>query len=195
MQKVMKNEVDTRYNEILRNLYVHWKLESKKKYEELTEQGLNTSGIGVKSLYNLIEKLVFESIENLDNMINQIYKEFNAVIPFKELKKYIQGFEKSIYGHIDSMQKDIKDIFNTSAQLSEASSELKVNNIKGNTKAKLDRIYLKNKNLQKYKKIDWLVIINILTTVIGVSVAIISLLIQLIDSSHISCVRTFFNIQ
>lgn len=94
MQEAMKDELDARYGYILRSLSVNWKLESKSKYEELIREGLNTSGAGVESMYNLIEKLVFNSIGNLDNIINQISKEFNNVIHFKELKNTYKDLKK-----------------------------------------------------------------------------------------------------
>ena len=38
MQKNFKKDLDTKYNDIFRNLYVQWKLQSKKKYEELYKE-------------------------------------------------------------------------------------------------------------------------------------------------------------
>lgn len=190
MQKVMKNEVDTRYNEILRNLYVNWKSQSKNKSVELKRTGLNTSGVGIKSMYDLIEKLIFDSIESLDNTINQISKDFNTVIPFKDLKKYVQAFEKAIYGHIDGMQKDIRDMFGEITPSCEASFENTICNIKGNAKSKLDRIYTKNKNLQKFKKIEWLVIFNTIVAILGLVVGIMSLV---KDNSQVQYLSIIFN--
>lgn len=189
MQKVMKDEVNERYSIILRNLNVNWKLELKNKSEELKRIGLNTSGVGIKSMYDLIEKLVYSSIENLDMEIKLISEEFNAVIPFKTLKHYIQKFEKAIYGHIDSMQEDIKNTFQPMTPSCETSFDTQIDNIKGNTKAKLDRIYSKNKNLQKFKKIEWLVLINTIIALGGLVVGIISLF---KDSNQVQYLTIFF---
>ena len=65
MQKVLKNEIDTRYKQILRNLSSNWKIELKNKYEELIGKGLHTSGRGIQTLYNLIEKSIYNSINKL----------------------------------------------------------------------------------------------------------------------------------
>lgn len=73
------------------------------------------------------------------------------------------------------MKKDIKDTFEDLTPSCEASFELRLNNIKENAKGELDRIHIKNKNLQKYKKIEWLVIFNTIATIGGFIVGIISL--------------------
>ena len=63
MQKNFKKDLDTKYNDIFRNLYVQWKLQSKKKYEELQSNGLANSGVGSKTMYTLMEELINKTIE------------------------------------------------------------------------------------------------------------------------------------
>lgn len=174
MKKTMENEIDKRYSEILRNLYVNWMLGLKNKNEELKSKGLDTSGVGIEIIYNLIEKLAFNTCENLDNMFEDIKKEFNTKIPLKVLKKYIDKSINSIFGHLNNMQEDIANKFGNDILVQ--SNESSINNIKGNVKAKLERIYDKNKNLQKFKKIEWLVIINTIATIGGFIISIIGLI-------------------
>lgn len=170
MKKAIEDEIDKRYSEILGNLYKNWMLELKNKDEELKNKGLDNSGAGITIIYNLIEKLVFNTCKNLDNMFEDIKKEFNTKIPLKILRKYIDKSKKSISGHLTSMEKDLFDKFEKIA-----SNELEINNIKGNVNAKLERIYDKNNNLQNFKKIEWSVIIEIIIGIAGLIIAIIAL--------------------
>ena len=178
MQDSMKNEINERYHEILKKLNTNWKLKSKSKHEELIRQGLNMSGVGINSMYNLIEEVIFNSINDLDNMIKDISNEFNDKIPFRELKKHIYKFENTINDYIDCMDKDIHEISEKLTDSCESSFKSKISNIKSNAKNKLERIYIKNKNLQKYKKIEWLVIINTGVAIAGLIVEIIGLVKQ-----------------
>ena len=139
MQESMKKEINDRYHEILRKLYINWKFKSKSKYEELRRQGLDSSGHAITSMHDLIQALVYISIEDLDNMIKEISKEFNDKIPYKELKKYINNFEEALYGHVDSMEKDVEDKFRGLISICEPSLELWINNIKGNIKSKFKK--------------------------------------------------------
>ena len=175
MKETMKKEIDKRYEEIFRNLYVNWKLKLKNKQEELVAIGLNSSGAGVTSIYSLIEKLVYDTIENLDKMIADIKNEFKTKIPLKYLKQYLEKSEKAIYNHIDKMEKEILNQYDK--VLFNDSNNSKINNLKGNVRAKLARIYDKNKNLHEFKRIEWLVIINTIATIGGFILSIISLVI------------------
>lgn len=173
MKKSMKKEIDKRYSEIFRKLNIDWKLELKRTQEELISKGLNTSGIGVKSFYDLIDKLVYDTIEMLDKMFDKIKEDFKSKIPLKDLKQYTQKSEENILANINEMEKEI--LSKVDAILVNATNELRINNIKGNAKAKLERIYDKNKNLNNYKRIKWLVVINTVATIGGFILGIISL--------------------
>lgn len=170
VKKAIEDEIDKRYSEILGNLYKNWMLELKNKKGELKNNGLDNSGAGITIIYNLVEKLVFNTCENLDNMFEDIKKEFNTKIPLKIMRKYIDKSKKAIAGHLTSMDKDIDDKFEKII-----STELKINNIKGNVNAKLERIYDKNKNLHEFKRIEWKFIIEIIIGIAGLIIAIISL--------------------
>ena len=72
MQKNFKDDLDTKYNEIFRNLYVQWKLQNKKRYEELQSKGLANSGAGSKSMYLLMEELANKAICDLQQLFNNL---------------------------------------------------------------------------------------------------------------------------
>ena len=72
MQKNFKDDLDTKYNEIFRNLYVQWKLQNKKRYEELQSKGLANSCAGSKSMYLLMEELANKAICDLQQLFNNL---------------------------------------------------------------------------------------------------------------------------
>ena len=51
MQKNFKNDLETKYNDIFRNLYVQWKLQCKKKFEELQSNGLANQDKDMKNFF------------------------------------------------------------------------------------------------------------------------------------------------
>lgn len=173
MKESMQKEIDKRYEEIFRNLYVNWKFKFKNKKEELLSIGLNASGVGVTSMYDLIEKLIYDTIENLDKMFEDIKDEFKAKIPLKYIKQYLEKSEKAIYNHIAEMEKEILNQYDK--LFINESNNSKINNLKGNVKLRLERIYDRNKNLQEYRKVEWPVVIEIIIGIIGLILAIIAL--------------------
>ena len=172
MNETIKKEIEKRYFDILQNLYLSWKLNLKDNKEKLV-----LSETGIRYIYDLIEKLVYQTIENLDKMFEDIKSEFKVKIPLKYLKQCLEKSTKSIYNYIDEMEKEILNQYNKVLDIE--SNNCKINNLKGNVKSKLERIYDKNKNLEEFKRIEWLVIINTIATIGGFIVSIISLVITL----------------
>lgn len=88
MQKNFKNDLETKYNDIFRNLYVQWKLQCKKKFEELQSNGLANSGVASKFMYTLMEELINKAICDLQQLFNNLPTKYNRKISFKDLGEY-----------------------------------------------------------------------------------------------------------
>lgn len=174
MKQEMKKEINIRYTEIFKKLYLDWKIESEFKYKEITDRGLNKSGVGIKMMYDIIEKLTHKTIEELDNMFQDINREFKTDIPLKYLREYINDGEEAIHKHIKNMEQELtKKVEKRFTK--DSSIEIKINNLKQNAKIKMERIYDKNKNIHNFKKIEWLVIINTIATIGSFIIGIIGL--------------------
>lgn len=173
MRKYMKEELERRYNEIFRKYYTEYMIELKNKYENLLEKRLDKSGVAVKVMYDVVEKEVYEVIENLDNLISEINTLFEP-ITLTDLSQYIDRSKKNINSSIDKMESIICEKLGNDKLLNIETIKQKSNNIKQNNIHKLNQIYLKNKNINSFKKIEWLVIINTIATVGGFILTIIS---------------------
>lgn len=177
MKESMREELERRNKEIFKKLYTDYMIKLDREYENIVTNGLKTSGIAVNIMYDVVEKLVYETIEKIDNLVNEIKSIFEP-IPLNDLKEYIERCEKNISGHIDGMQNKILEKFKDDKLLNVEILKQKLNNIKENSNYKLNQIYLKNKNIESFKKIEVVVIINTIATVGSFIIAIISLFIR-----------------
>lgn len=180
MQKNFKNDLDTKYNEIFRNLYVQWKLQSKKKYEELQSNGLANSGAGSKSMYILMEELIDKALCDLQQLFNNLPTKYNREISFKDLDEYKEKTINNIDGHINNMEKEFKSEYNSKLLLIAESNEISLNNLRGNAKDRIDKLFNEITNLRKGKKIEGLVIFNIVFTILSFLIGIASLVVGII---------------
>lgn len=180
MQKNFKNDLETKYNDIFRNLYVQWKLQSKKKYEELQSNGLANSGVGSKSMYVLMEELINKAICDLQQLFNNLPTKYNRKISFKDLDEYKQKTINNIDGHINNMKKELKSEYKDKLLFITESNEIYLNNLRGNSKNKIDKLFDEITNLMKGKKIEGLVIFNIVFTILSFLIGIASLVVGII---------------
>ena len=183
MQKNFKNDLDTKYNDIFRNLYVQWKLQSKKKYEELQSKGLANSGVGSKSMYLLMEDLINKAICELQQLLNNLPTKYNRKISFKDLNEYKEKTINSIDGHINNMEKELKKEYKNNLLFVAESNEIFLNNLKGNSKNKIEKLFNEIANLRKGKKMEGLVIFNIVFTILSFLMGIASLIVGIIGLS------------
>ena len=108
MQQNFRKELETKYDDLYKTLYVKWKQQSKLKYEELQEKGLINSGIGIKELYKLIETLINQTLIDLQSLFENIQISYNRKISLKDLEQYKEKSKKNINEHIVAMHKEIK---------------------------------------------------------------------------------------
>lgn len=169
MQVNFKNEFEARYTEIFKRLYVEWKKHSKDKTKELQEKGIYNSGVGRKMMCELAETLIYDTIDEIQWLFETIQKEYNREIPLKDLEQLTNVLKESINGHIDIMNKDIMD----GNDMRIESIGIFINNLKQNSKIKLDRMYDRIVNLRKGKRIEKLIIINTIVGIVSLVVSII----------------------
>lgn len=181
MQKNFKEDFEKRYNKIFKNLYVQWKLQSKMKYEELQKKGLAKSGSGSRDMYILIEQLANQATDDLKKLFMTIPEKYNRKIPLKNLEEYEIKTKNNICGHIDNMQKDIEKIYNEDKLLISESNKIFFNNIKSNLILNVEEISQEIKNLRKGKKVEGLVIFNIIFTLLSFAVGVASLIVGVIS--------------
>lgn len=180
MQKNFKNDLETKYNDIFRNLYVQWKLQSKKKYEELQSNGLANSGVGSKSMYKVTEELINIAICDLQQLFNNLPTKYNRKISFKDLNEYKEKMINNIDGHINNMEKELKNEYKNDLLFTAETNEIFINNLKGNSKNKIDKLFDEITNMRKGKKIEGLVIFNIVFTILSFLIGIASLVVGII---------------
>lgn len=180
MQKNFKKDLDTKYNDIFRNLYVQWKLQSKKKYEELQSNGLANSGVGSKTMYTLMEELINKTICELQQLFINLPTTYNRKISLKELNEYKEKTLNNIEGHINSMEKELMHDYENKLLFIVETNQIFVNNLKGNSKNKIEKIFDEIVNLRKGKKIEGLVIFNIIFTILSFLIGIASLIVGII---------------
>lgn len=175
MQKNFKNDLETKYNDIFRNLYVQWKLQSKKKFEELQSNGLANSGVGAKAMYQLMEELINKAICDLQSLFNNLPTKYNRNISSKDLNEYKEKTINNIDGHINNMEKELKNEYKNDLLFTAETYEIFLNNLKGNSINKVDKLFDEITNLRKGKKIEGLVIFNIVFTILSFLIGIASL--------------------
>jgi len=180
MQKNLKNDLETKYNEIFRNMYIQWKLQSKKKCEELQSNGLAGSGICSKIMYSLMEEIINETISDLQQLFNDLPTKYNRRISTKELNDYRKRTLKNIHGHIDSMKKELKDNYENKLFFITQTSEIFQNNLECNFKDKIEKLFDEIVNLRKGKKMEGLIIFNIVFTILNFLIGIASLIVGII---------------
>lgn len=180
MQKNFKNDLETKYNDIFRNLYVQWKLQWKKKFEELQSNGLANSGIASKFMYTLMEELINKAICDLQQLFNNLPTKYNRKISFKDLGEYKEKTINNIDGHINNMEKELKSEYKDKLLFITESNEIYLNNLRGNSKNKIDKLFDEITNLRKGKKIEGLVIFNIVFTILSFLIGIASLVVGII---------------
>ena len=180
MIEQLKNDLETKYNDIFRNLYLQWKLQSKKKYEEIQSNGLANSGVGLKSMYILIEELINKAICDLQQLFNNLPAKYNRKIALKDLEDYKWETINNIDGHINNMEKELKDEYKNDLLLTTETSEVFLNNLKDNSQNKIDSLFDEIINLRKGKKIEGLVIFNIVFTLLSFFIGIASLVVGII---------------
>lgn len=180
MQKNLKNDLETKYNDIFRSLYVQWKLQSKKKYEELQSKGLANSGVESKSMYMLMEELINKVICDLQQLFNNLPTKYNRKISFKDLDEYKEKTISNIDGHINNMENELKDKYKNNMLFRNETNKTFLNNLKGNSKNKIDKLFDEITNLRKGKKIEGLVIFNIVFTILSFLIGIASLVVGII---------------
>ncbi len=174
MQKNFKNDLDLKYNDIFKNLYTQWKLQSKEKYEELASEGLSNSGIGSNAMYELIEKLINEVIYDLQQLFNNLLSKYNRKMSAEELDEYKEKTINNIEGHINDMEKELKNKYNNNSLFVTESNEVFLNNLKGNSKNKIEKLFDEINNLEKGKKVEVNVVVAILSLFIGIASLIIA---------------------
>lgn len=143
MQKNFKIDLETKFNDIFKNLYVQWKLQSKKKYEELHSNGLANSCVGAKAMYQLMEELINKAICDLQSLFNNLPTKYNRKISFKDLNEYKEKTINNIDGHINNMEKELKDEYKNDLLFTAETNEIFLNNLKGNSKIKLTTYLMK----------------------------------------------------
>lgn len=180
MQQNFRKELETKYDDLYKTLYVQWKQQSKLKYEELQEKGLINSGIGIKELYKLIEALINQILIDLQSLFENIQISYNRKISLKDLEQYKEKSKKNINEHIVAMHKEIKEKYKNDKLLLTESNEIYIKNLKNNSNNKIDRIHNEIVNLRKGKKIEGLVIFNVVFTLLGFAVGVASLIIGII---------------
>ena len=180
MQKNFKNDLETKYNDIFRNLYVQWKLQSKKKYEELQSNGLANSGVGAKNMYILMEELINKAIFDLQSLFNNLPTKYDRKISYKDLEEYKEKTISNIEGHINNMEKELKDENKKHLLYTAETNEIILNNLKNNSKNKIDKLFDEITNFSKGKKIEGLVIFNIVFTILSFIIGIASLVVGII---------------
>mgnify|MGYP007014982882 FL=1 len=180
MQKNFKKDLDTKYNDIFRNLYVQWKLQSKKKYEELQSNGLANSGVGSKTMYTLMEELINITICELQQLFINLPTTYNRKISLKEINEYKEKTLNNIEGHINSMEKELMHDYENKLLFIVETNQIFVNNLKSNSKNKIEKIFDEIVNLRKGKKIEGLVIFNIIFTILSFLIGIASLIVGII---------------
>ena len=180
MQKNFKNDLDTKYNDIFKNLYIQWKLQSKKKSEELQSNGLANSGVASKFMYTLMEELINKAICDLQQLFNNLPTKYNRKISFKDLGEYKEKTINNIDGHINNMEKELKSEYKDKLLFITESNEIYLNNLRGNSKNKIDKLFDEITNLRKGKKIEGLVIFNIVFTILSFLIGIASLVVGII---------------
>lgn len=183
MQKNFKKDFEDKYNDILKNLYVQWKLQHKRKYEELQDKGLSNSGLGTKEMYNLIEQIINQSIVELQELFTTLPIKYNRKISLKDLEKYEEKTKNNINGHIDNMEKDIEKIYEGDKLFPGDTNKIFLENIKNNSTLKIEKIFKEIINLRKGKKIKRLVIFDIFFTLLGFAVGIASLIVEILTIS------------
>ncbi len=180
MQKNFKNNLETKYNDIFKNLYAQWKLQSKKKYEELQSNGLANSGVGSKAMYILMEELINKAIFDLQQLFNKLPTEYNRKISFKDLDEYKRKTITNVVGHINNMEKELKREYKEKLLFISESNEISLNNLSENSKDKIEKLFAEIANLRKGKKIEGLVIFNIVFTILSFLIGIASLIVGII---------------
>ena len=178
MQKNFKNDLDTKYNDIFKNLYIQWKLQSKKKYEELQSNGLANSGVGSKSMYILMEELINKAICDLQQLFNNLPTKYNKKISFKDLDEYKEKTAENIDEHINNMEKELKSEYKNNGLFTNESNAISLNSLRGNSKNKIDKLFDEITNLRKGKKKQGILItmISLLIGIASLAVGIIGIL-------------------
>ncbi len=180
MQKNFKKDFEDKYNDIFRNVYVQWKLQLKRKYEELQDKGLSNGGLGTKEMYNLIEQIINQSILELQELFTTLPIKYNRKISLKDLEKYEEKTKNNINGHIDNMEKDIEKLYEGNKLFPEETNRIFLENIKNNSTLKVEKICQEIINLRQGKKIERLVVFNIFFTVLGFLVGVASLIVGIL---------------
>lgn len=180
MQKNFKDDFETKYNDIFRNLYVQWKLQSKKKYEELQEKGLANSGVESKSMYMLIEELINKTINELHQLFITLPEKYNRKISLKDLEKHREKTKNNINGHINNMENELKKGNNAKIFLEGETYKIFLNNLINNSNTKIEKIFDEIINFRKGKKIEGLVIFNIIFTISSFLIGFASLVVGII---------------
>lgn len=181
MQKDFKKDFEDKYNDILKSLCVQWKLQHKRKYEELQDKGLLNSGLGSKEMYNLIKQIINHSIVELQELFTTLPIKYNRKISLNDLKKYEEKTKNNIKEHIDNMEKDIEKIYGGDKLLLGDTNKIFIENIKNNSILKIEKIFQEIMNLRKGKKIEGLVIFDIFFTLLGFVVGVASLIVEILD--------------
>ena len=177
---ISKGNYIEHYNDIFRNLYVQWKLQSKKKYEELQSNGLANSGVGAKNMYILMEELINKAIFDLQSLFNNLPTKYDRKISYKDLEEYKEKTISNIEGHINNMEKELKDENKKHLLYTAETNEIILNNLKNNSKNKIDKLFDEITNFSKGKKIEGLVIFNIVFTILSFIIGIASLVVGII---------------
>lgn len=182
MQKNFKNDLGTKYSDIFRKLYVQWKLQSKKKYEELQSSGLVNSGGASKIIYVLMESLVDNTICDLQKLFDELPRKYNRKISFKELNAYKEKTMRNIEEHINSMEGELKSEYKNNLVFTAEYNEIFMNNLKENAKDKVEKLFDEINNFRKGKKVEGLVIFNIAFTALNFLIGIASLILEIINN-------------
>ena len=175
MQKNLKKDLEVKYIDIFKKLYTQWNLQGKKKYEELQNKGIANSGILVNAMYLKIEELINNAISEIQQLLVDLPNKYNRKLSFDELNEYKEKSIETIEGHINSMEKDVKEKYSKESLCIAESNIIFINNLKYNARNRIEKNFEEIVNLRKGKKVDWLVILSFLITVASLIVGIIAL--------------------
>lgn len=108
-------------------------------------------------------------------------RNINRKISFKELNEYKERTLNNIDGHINNMEKELKKEDENDFLFITETNDSFFNNLKGNSKNKVENLFDEIINLRKGKKIVGLVIFNIIFTILGFLIGIASLIVEIIE--------------
>lgn len=100
-------------------------------------------------MYMLMEELINKVICDLQQLFNNLPTKYNRKILFKDLDEYKEKTISNINGHINNMENELKDKYKNNMLFRNETNETFLNNLKGNSKNKIDKLFDEITNLRK----------------------------------------------